>query len=171
MLLDNLSVIKIVVQIQIRLGNIAWTVALQRALAKFQIISYIIFFLTISSHERRGIAIIFFDSLAISRFRSLLYFKLQLSWRIKLCTKQWVYFFQFPFLSGYQWTFQPLKRISTVDLQNWTHQLTRNMLCFYSFYFIMQGKLIILRTRCFLHQNKSQFQWLKDKTLLQSKFC
>ena len=120
---------------------------------------------------RRGIAIIFFDSLAISQFRSLLYFKLQLSWRIKLWSKEWVYFFQFPFLSGYQRTFQPLKRISTVDLQNWTHQLTRNMLCFYSFYFIMQGKLIILRTRCFLHQNKIQFQWLKEKKLLQSKFC
>ena len=35
----------------------------------------------------------------------------------------------------------------------------------------MQGKLIILRTRCFLHQNTSQLQWFKEKTLLQSKFC
>ena len=35
----------------------------------------------------------------------------------------------------------------------------------------MQGKLIILRTRCFLHQNKSQLPWFKEKTLLQSKFC
>ena len=56
-------------------------------------------------------------------------------------------------------------------LQNRTHQLTRNMICFYSFHFIMQGKLKILRTRCFLHQNKSQLQWFKEKTFLQSKFC
>ena len=35
----------------------------------------------------------------------------------------------------------------------------------------MQGKLIILRTRCFLHQNISQLPWFKKKTLLQSKFC
>ena len=35
----------------------------------------------------------------------------------------------------------------------------------------MQGKLIILRTTYFLHQNTSQLQWLKEKTLLQSKFC
>ena len=35
----------------------------------------------------------------------------------------------------------------------------------------MQGKLIILRTRCFLHQNISQLPWFKEKTLLQSKFC
>ena len=55
-------------------------------------------------------------------------------------------------------------------LQNRTHQL-RNMICFYSFYFIMQGKLKILRTSCFLHQNKSQLQWFKEKTFLQSKFC
>ena len=41
-------------------------------------------------------------------------------------------------------------------LQNWTHQFTRNMICFYPFDFIMQGKLIILRSRCFLHQNTSQ---------------
>ena len=45
------------------------------------------------------------------------------------------------------------------------------MICFYSFYFIMQGKLVILRTRCFLHQNTSQLQWFKEKTLFQSKFC
>ena len=56
-------------------------------------------------------------------------------------------------------------------LQNWTHQLTRNIICFYYFYFIMQGKLIILRTTYFLHQNTSQLQWFKEKTLLQSKFC
>ena len=56
-------------------------------------------------------------------------------------------------------------------LQNWTHQLTSNMIGFYSFHFIMQGKLIILRTRCFLHQNISQLPWFKEKTLLQSKFC
>ena len=56
-------------------------------------------------------------------------------------------------------------------LLNRTHQLTRNMKCFYSFYFIMQGKLVILRTRCFLYQNTSQLQWFKEKTLLQSKFC
>ena len=42
---------------------------------------------------------------------------------------------------------------------------------FCSFYFIMQDKLIILRTRYFLHQNTSQLQWLKEKKLLQSKFC
>ena len=30
------------------------------------------------------------------------------------------------------------------------------MICFYPFDFIMQGKLIILRSRCFLHQNTSQ---------------
>ena len=47
----------------------------------------------------------------------------------------------------------------------------RKMKFFYSFYFIMQGKLVILRTRCFLHQNKSQLQWFKEKKLLQSKFC
>ena len=41
-------------------------------------------------------------------------------------------------------------------LQNWTHQFTRNMICFYPFDFIMQGKLIILRSRCFLLQNTSQ---------------
>ena len=40
---------------------------------------------------------------------------------------------------------------------------------FYSFYFIVQGKIIILRTRCFLHQNISQLQWFKAKTLLQSQ--
>ena len=45
------------------------------------------------------------------------------------------------------------------------------MIGFYSFHFIMQGKLIILRTRCFLHQNISQLPWFKEKTLLQSKFC
>ena len=37
---DNLSVIEIVVQIQIRLGNSARTVALRRATAKLQIVSY-----------------------------------------------------------------------------------------------------------------------------------
>ena len=37
---DNLSVIEIVVQIQIRLGNSARTVALRRATAKLQIFSY-----------------------------------------------------------------------------------------------------------------------------------
>ena len=42
MLENNLSVIKIVVQIQIRLGNSARTIALRRATAKFQIISYIL---------------------------------------------------------------------------------------------------------------------------------
>ena len=41
LLVNNLSVIKIVVQIQIRLGNSARTIALRRATAKFQIISYI----------------------------------------------------------------------------------------------------------------------------------
>ena len=41
---------------------------------------------------------------------------------------------------------------------------------FYSFYVIMHGKLIILWTRCFLHQNTSQLQWSKEKTLIQSKF-
>ena len=56
-------------------------------------------------------------------------------------------------------------------LLNRTHQLTRNMICFYSFYFIMQGKLVILRARCFLHQNTSQLQGFKEKTLFQSKFC
>ena len=56
-------------------------------------------------------------------------------------------------------------------LQNRTHQLPRNMICFYSFHFIMRGKLKILRSRCFLHQNKSQLQWFKEKTFLQSKFC
>ena len=48
-------------------------------------------------------------------------------------------------------------------LKNRTHQLTRNMIYFNSFYFIMQGKLIILGTRCFLHQNTSQLQWFKEK--------
>ena len=56
-------------------------------------------------------------------------------------------------------------------LQNRTHQLTRNMICFHSFYFIMQGKLIFLRTRCFLYQNTSQLQWFKEKKLPQSKCC
>ena len=56
-------------------------------------------------------------------------------------------------------------------LQNRTHQLPRNMICFYPFHFIMRGKLKILRSRCFLHQNKSQLQWFKEKTSLQSKFC
>ena len=36
---------------------------------------------------------------------------------------------------------------------------------FCSFYFIMQDKLIILRTRYFLHQNTSQLQWLKEKKI------
>ena len=56
-------------------------------------------------------------------------------------------------------------------LKNRTHQLTRNMICFHSFYFIMQSNLIFLGTRCFLHQNTSQLQWCKEKTILQSKFC
>ena len=47
----------------------------------------------------------------------------------------------------------------------------RKMKFFYSFYFIMQGKLVILRTRCFVDQNTSQLQWFKEKKLLQSKFC
>ena len=60
MLVNNLSVIKVVVQIQIRLGNNARTIALRRAFAKFQIISCFYFILlTISSLEFRGIAIIF----------------------------------------------------------------------------------------------------------------
>ena len=33
----------------------------------------------------------------------------------------------------------------------------------------MQGKLVILRTRCFLHQNTSQLQWFKEKKLPQIK--
>ena len=41
---------------------------------------------------------------------------------------------------------------------------------FYSFYFIFQGKLIILRNRYFLHQIQVSFNGLK-KTLLQHKFC
>ena len=45
------------------------------------------------------------------------------------------------------------------------------MICFHSFYFIMQGKLIFLRTRCFLYQNTSQLQWFKEKKLPQSKCC
>ena len=56
-------------------------------------------------------------------------------------------------------------------LRNRTHQLTRNMICFHSFYFIMQGKLIFLRARCFLYQNTSQLQWFKEKKLPQNKFC
>ena len=56
-------------------------------------------------------------------------------------------------------------------LKNRTYQLTSNMIYFNSFYFIMQGKLVILGTRCFLHQNTSQLQWCKEKTILQSKFC
>ena len=39
------------------------------------------------------------------------------------------------------------------------------MICFYSFSFIMLGKLIILRTRCFLHQNTSQLLWFKEKNI------
>ena len=56
-------------------------------------------------------------------------------------------------------------------VQNWTHQSTRNVICFYSSYFIMQGKLVILRTRCFLHQNTCQLQWFEEKTSLHNKFC
>ena len=54
LLVDNSSVIKIVVQIQIRLGNSARTVALRRATAKFQIsalTSVLFFYLSARSNS------------------------------------------------------------------------------------------------------------------------
>ena len=56
---NNSSVIKIVVQVQIRLRNSTRTVALRRATDKFH------FILLTNSLDLPGIALIFFDSLAI----------------------------------------------------------------------------------------------------------
>ena len=60
-MLIPLSVIKIVVQIQIRLGNSARTIALRRAFAKIPnyLICFYFILLTISSLELCGIVIIF----------------------------------------------------------------------------------------------------------------